>query len=423
MTTEVDERTRRLLLGSRLYQECDESKEMTREQAIEFEKRLRKRFDSLRLTDCILCGDDSYKEFVKVCMTKQVNPCFHSITTEQYQQCMDVKWLEGFLDEYLNDVPRIDVIESNAFCRGADVLSVEERRYDQYDDPLYKIDRSEYVKLKDLNRLCYEGNKGLPAYLDDAIISTYFAYLQRLNNDMFNDRRIPSRNRLLCGFIPALTAQRIIEVFLTAVDVPKCAEQNCPNTATHNVLSERIPKYCSEHSKKGMVDKRMKYFKPPKRLFEMDRLFFPVNVGADGIRSTKLNHWVLIMVDLTTSPKPTMYFLDSFMKYISDNTTRYDILRPFLRFLEEQAKAVFKNDPEKASRFENISVSGLLTPQQDNGADCGVYVLRFAEFLMVNMMLIGVDNVTGEHTSYMDQTIPYRKKILATILRTTVVDR
>ena len=123
-------------------------------------------------------------------------------------------------------------------------------------------------------------------------------------------------------------------------------------------------------------------------IFQKQKVFCPINV--------KNTHWTMLI----------MYIQEKKIKYydsMASKGTRY--LNGALRYLhDESIKTSESNfDPYE---WELIS-TGDQIPQQENGFDCGVFSIMYADFITDDLPLIFSQ----------DQMPMFRKKICANILR------
>ena len=123
-------------------------------------------------------------------------------------------------------------------------------------------------------------------------------------------------------------------------------------------------------------------------IFEKDKIFCPINVNK--------SHWTLLVLYIRL--KKIVYYDSlggsSFSKYLNGA----------LRYLEDEADRLGRGFlPDE---WELVS-SAKYTPQQENGIDCGVFTIMFADFLSDDLPLA----FSGEYMPL------FRKKIFANILR------
>lgn len=98
-------------------------------------------------------------------------------------------------------------------------------------------------------------------------------------------------------------------------------------------------------------------------IFSYDIIFVPVHLDV---------HWCLAVINLK---KKGVYFYDSMG---SDKT---DILKTLLNYLEDEHKDK-KKSPFDTSGFEIENVKDI--PRQMNGSDCGMFTLKYSEYLSRN---------------------------------------
>jgi sentrin-specific protease 1 len=125
-------------------------------------------------------------------------------------------------------------------------------------------------------------------------------------------------------------------------------------------------------------------------VFEMDKIFFPINLSN--------THWAMAVVCIQ---KLEIHYYDS----MSGNGKSKDWLDGLLQWLVDEAL-----DKKRATL--DTSKWCLLdceehVPQQNNGVDCGVFALMCADFLSDNLPL----------TYTQDNMAFFRRKIAADIIR------
>ena len=113
--------------------------------------------------------------------------------------------------------------------------------------------------------------------------------------------------------------------------------------------------------KLGGVDKVQEWCRAPLDLFQMDLVFFPLNVNN--------NHWVLVSASLATK---TIEYYDSMN---NDGTESRKMVAIYLSQLHQ----VLHGNALDLNEWDSIDRHDI--PQQENGFDCGVFVCQFAERL------------------------------------------
>ena len=127
-------------------------------------------------------------------------------------------------------------------------------------------------------------------------------------------------------------------------------------------------------------------------IFSFDKIFIPVHFLIP-------THWCLATIDLKTQ---TISMYDSLGK------DRDDILKLFPNFLESEHLDKRKSSFD-ASAFKLVNVKDI--PLQENGWDCGMFVLKYAEYLSRNAKL-----------TFTQQDIPYfRKRMVYEIVNNVVI--
>ncbi len=130
-------------------------------------------------------------------------------------------------------------------------------------------------------------------------------------------------------------------------------------------------------------------------LFRRSKLFIPINIGN--------YHWVLVVVSW---PERHITFYDS--QYEVGNGLLFcgNILKWIEHYVHEKKSTFNAGD---WSIFEGAK--GI--PQQDNGSDCGVFVLMYMDFISRDVSVLNL------HCSEMET---WRKKIALTIIRGSLVE-
>jgi hypothetical protein len=124
-------------------------------------------------------------------------------------------------------------------------------------------------------------------------------------------------------------------------------------------------------------------------IFGYKKIFVPVLVS---------NHWILVVIDIETS---RLILYDSF----SSNYNQ--ILNQIALFLTHMYK--FYYNTELSWNFEIIHARSL--PRQKNSYDCGMYVCKFAEFI-----------INKREFTFSDNDMPrYRRKMVLSILRRKII--
>jgi len=120
----------------------------------------------------------------------------------------------------------------------------------------------------------------------------------------------------------------------------------------------------------------------------MDKIFFPININND--------HWTLAVADME----------EKVIRYYNSLTRRGTFyVDAILRFLADHAldKSVGDFDITQWRKVTYVDDA----PQQDNGWDCGMFVILAASFLADGLPLV-------YHQGEIDE---YRMKVAAAILR------
>jgi hypothetical protein len=83
---------------------------------------------------------------------------------------------------------------------------------------------------------------------------------------------------------------------------------------------------------------------------------------------------------------PAMYLVS----LIQQQTDRVTALTRFLRLEWENSQRGASDDASEALPYDidRVRAVGVNTPRQDNGYDCGVYVLKFAEVILRNCLAL-----------------------------------
>ena len=125
-------------------------------------------------------------------------------------------------------------------------------------------------------------------------------------------------------------------------------------------------------------------------IFTYHKIFIPVHLPE---------HWCLVIIDLQTQ---TISMYDSLGK------DRDDILKLFPKYLESEHLDK-KKSPFDASAFQLVNVKDI--PLQQNGWDCGMFLMKYAEYLSRNAKL-----------TFTQKDMPYfRKRMVYEILNNVVI--
>ncbi len=127
------------------------------------------------------------------------------------------------------------------------------------------------------------------------------------------------------------------------------------------------------------------------KIFDLKKIFIPILENS---------HWILVVVDIEVS---SIVLYDSFSR-------NYDhILDKIHLYLLHMYK--FYYNCELAWKFQIIHARSL--PLQNNSFDCGMYVCKFAEFI-----------ISQRDFSFGDTDMPrYRRKIVLSILRGKIISK
>ena len=156
----------------------------------------------------------------------------------------------------------------------------------------------------------------------------------------------------------------IVNFYLNMVKARSNENENLPNVYAFN-------SYFYERLQTKGYDGMRKYFRREAKefdLFNFDMIFVPIHykfpVGHE--------HWALALIDLK---KRGAYYYDSLRR---DNSK---ILENLLNYLES-VHMDKKKAPFDTSDFTNENVKDI--PTQENGYDCGIFMLKYAEYLSRN---------------------------------------
>jgi hypothetical protein len=327
----MSERDRQFLLGHPMYAKCSSGARPTDSEFVD-------RYNKLQ--SCMKCDLDSYKG---LCSSSSQESCSLD------QGCLTKE--PGWSDEYAVEMNTLSLHEealTHHFCKQLKGIKQMKIGIEIF-DVVHMKNRMEYLNSLELGRLC--NRFGEESYLDDTVLNTYFMWLQSMNHRILDDPSVPEENRLLCGFFSTLAYNKMCSVYLTG-------QGEYPGVS--------------------------------KRLFDMDRLFFPVGVGQHGA-SDKHDHWALVMVDVR---QHKLWYIDSMVNYVLDKG-KMEVCKIIQSYLAWHG-------------MDNLSIEMMKdAPHQPNFYDCGVYVCMYALFLMQN---IGLDKIHFRHG---------RMKILAQLLEGT----
>jgi hypothetical protein len=125
-------------------------------------------------------------------------------------------------------------------------------------------------------------------------------------------------------------------------------------------------------------------------IFSYDVIIVPVHLDV---------HWCLAVINLK---KKGVYFYDSM------GSDKPSILKLLLHYLEQESLDK-KKAPFDTSGFEMENVKDI--PRQMNGSDCGVFTLKYAEYLSRNASI----TFTQEHMPY------YRRRMVYEIVKNNLI--
>lgn len=109
---------------------------------------------------------------------------------------------------------------------------------------------------------------------------------------------------------------------------------------------------------------------PGKDIFELDKLFFPINI--------KNNHWACAVIFIQ---EKRIQFYDS----IGGDGTYY--MRALLDYVKDEWRRKTQGqDLPNVSEWKLVSTN-INTPRQENGFDCGVFTCMYADFLSMGYPL------------------------------------
>ena len=116
---------------------------------------------------------------------------------------------------------------------------------------------------------------------------------------------------------------------------------------------------------------------PGKDLFNLDKIFFPINQGG--------MHWVTVVAYMQ---KKRIQFYDSL------GSPGNDYLQHVFQYLQDDHLDK-KKRPMGTTGWELVPCDGRSTPRQLNGYDCGVFTCMFCDFLSMNYPLVfNQDHIT-----------------------------
>jgi sentrin-specific protease 1 len=151
-----------------------------------------------------------------------------------------------------------------------------------------------------------------------------------------------------------------------------------------------------EHTFKYDVDLK-RWFHNPKFQFhlnDMDKIFIPVNITNE--------HWMLVVVFVA---ERKICFYDSMRMYSGKLYTQN-----ILKWIEKECEI----DRKPFCQSEWITLNNRNCPQQDNGTDCGL-------FLLMNVDVLS-DSIPLHNTTYSANNMPhFRQKIACDIIRGNVL--
>ena len=125
-------------------------------------------------------------------------------------------------------------------------------------------------------------------------------------------------------------------------------------------------------------------------IFSYDKIFIPVHLDV---------HWCLSVIDLK---KKGVYFYDSM------GSDKDDILKVLLKYLEQEHMDK-KKAPFDTSDFTRENVKDI--PRQMNGSDCGMFTLKYAEYLSRNASI-----------TFTQEDMPYfRRRMVYEIVKNNVI--
>ena len=133
-------------------------------------------------------------------------------------------------------------------------------------------------------------------------------------------------------------------------------------------------------------------------VFSYDIILVPVHLDV---------HWCLVVIHLK---KKGVYFYDSYKPEEPESmgVDKTGILKLLLKYLEDEHQDK-KKSPFDTSDFTMENVKDI--PKQMNGSDCGMFTLKYAEYLSRNASL----TFTQEDMPY------YRRRMIYEVVKNTVI--
>lgn len=125
-------------------------------------------------------------------------------------------------------------------------------------------------------------------------------------------------------------------------------------------------------------------------IFSFDKILVPVHLDV---------HWCLAVIDLK---KKGVYFYDSM------GSDKNDILKKLLEYLKQESMDKKKTEFDTSGfKLENVKE----IPRQMNGSDCGMFTLKYAEYLSRNASI-----------TFTQEDMPYfRRRIVYEIVNNKVI--
>lgn len=213
-----------------------------------------------------------------------------------------------------------------------------------------------------INFKCLKNNLPEGSRLNDEIIDNYANLLQKKNNNQWLDNATSCEK---CFFLSSYFYQHLVQFELNKYDY----------------LS--VKKYCH-----NLNDNTVK-----NDIFSIDKLFVPI---------CRDNHWILVMILM--KDKIIRYYDSMGKSQIVLKCELYS--KHILRWIQDEYNTLNSGNcmclDEWKIEFE------VCCPQQNNGIDCGVFVVEFMDLLSDNLQ---VNTVTQENMAY------YRAQIGCDLLR------
>lgn len=271
--------------------------------------------------------------------------------------------VDGIMSISSDENEEIEVIDS--FSAG-DLVS-DEMNNDEYDeenelnemdvvDSASTLTRMRLLPLSQADR--YEANNILRLPASETII------IEKFN--------IPFTQRLMTCLRPCTWLNDEVVNFymhmLKERDTSLCELHPNERTPSHFFNSFFMQKLL-EFSKTGYDYSQVKRWTKKVDLFEMDKVFFPINISN--------SHWTMLVVFMK---KRKIQYYDS----MAASGRKY--LEAIMRYIKDEHQAK-KGTPIDMSDWEIVSCKRNETPQQHNGYDCGVFSIMFADFLSDNLEL------------------------------------